>query len=55
MSRYSILPAVAGLVAAGVGVGFRSPQAALVWGLVGYFLTKTLQSTIWTLFGDTRH
>lgn len=52
MSLYfRLLPFVVGTVAAAVGALYFTPDIGIVWGLVGYFSIKILQSTVWTVTG----
>ncbi|WP_167837431.1 hypothetical protein [Halosimplex halophilum] len=31
------------------GVALRGPERAVLWALVGYFLGKSIQSTVWAV------
>jgi len=42
-----------GLLCGAVGLSVSGPDAALLWGIVGYFLGKALQSTLRTLADPT--
>lgn len=41
-----------GVLCAVVGLLLQGIEGGLLGGLVGYFLGKTIQSMLWTLFGD---
>ncbi|ELZ25626.1 hypothetical protein C475_09214 [Halosimplex carlsbadense 2-9-1] len=32
-----------------VGAAVQSPERAVLWALVGYFLGKSIQSTVWAV------
>lgn len=41
-----------GALCAVAGLVLHGTEGGLLGGLVGYFLGKTIQSMLWTLFGD---
>jgi len=34
------------------GIALQGPESGILWLLVGYFLGKVLQSTLWTVTDD---
>ncbi|WP_459191727.1 hypothetical protein [Halosimplex sp. J119] len=44
---------VFGVICGAVGLGLQGPEGAVIWLLVGFFVGKSLQSTLWTLSGET--
>lgn len=50
----SWLPVIATVIAGGVGIVVAAPEVAILWAIVGFFVGKIVQSTIWTVAGDTR-
>jgi len=42
---------VLGLLCAGVGAVFQGIESSVLWGLVGYFLGKSIQSMLWSVTG----
>jgi len=43
---------VLGILFAGVGVTLQGIESSVLWGLIGYFLGKSIQSMLWTVTGD---
>ncbi|WP_123537520.1 hypothetical protein [Halosimplex salinum] len=40
-----------GLLCGAAGFALRGTEAAVLWFVVGYFVGKSIQSTVWTLTG----
>jgi len=40
---------VLGLLCGVVGVTLQTPERAVLWALAGYFLGKSIQSTVWAV------
>jgi hypothetical protein len=49
-----LFPFGVGIIATGIGFGLYAAETAVLLGLSGFFLTKVVQSTIWTVTGDSR-
>lgn len=49
-----LLPFAVGLVATGIGFVLFGAETAVLFGLLGYFLTKIAQSMLWTATGNSR-
>jgi len=43
---------VLGIHCAGVGAVLQGSESSVLWGLIGYFLGKSIQSMLWTVSGD---
>jgi hypothetical protein len=43
---------VLGILCAGVGAVLQGIDSSVLWGLIGYFLGKSIQSMLWTVTGD---
>lgn len=43
---------VLGLLCAGVGAVLQGIDGSVLWGLIGYFLGKSIQSILWTVTGE---
>jgi hypothetical protein len=50
----SWLAVILAITTGGVGLFVSGVEIAVLWALMGYFLGKIIQSTIWTVAGDTR-
>jgi hypothetical protein len=44
--------AVLGILCAGVGAVLQGVESSVLWGLIGYFVGKSIQSTLWTITGE---
>jgi hypothetical protein len=46
-------PGVAlGILCTGVGAAFQGVESGVLWGLIGYFLGKSIQSMLWSVTGQ---
>jgi len=43
---------VLGVLCAGVAAVLQGVEISVLWGLIGYFLGKSIQSMLWTVSGD---
>lgn len=43
---------VFGVICGVVGLGLQGPERAILWVLVGFFIGKSLESTLWTINGE---
>ncbi|CCQ34939.1 hypothetical protein [Halorhabdus tiamatea] len=50
----SWLAVISTVIAGTVGLVIAAPEVAILWAIVGFFVGKIVQSTIWTVAGDTR-